>query len=678
MLRQINMPQSDTPRVMGAVVVLVLLCPASPAVAQSDPLRAQPDADAAEAQPVAQAPNLDSSHAIEAHRIVTNWLKLGHTETSVGTAGTLPIANLAGVHLTLRSKGMVLGTGQAWIDQPLAAAAPRANRASQTTDLVPLLRQAIRQARESVQQTLADDRVRPEPRLAYLWPGETIDRNVPAVSTMADKLLLSVELAAMPQRMGRPNPKDSRWMLNAMAPGYHGLLLANVDESRTESQGDAQTMAVRWPAMSLAANLTPSRLLVQLLDELGYARHAQAVVSTPRGPQLYRFATVHAARPSLDMPVMPLVRGAVDRKAMTAQDLATLRHELAEHLMQRFVGRAQMLGTYHPLAHRFDPQYADIESSALAVYALARHARQLRLANANQRQIKQYGDVILLMLKNFENHFAAQPNDRTPAAAALCLLAMIDCPVVGVSRTYRDQLADSLMSLHQPGKGFVDQPGDKGEALNQTHTALVVAAISAYHSLTRNQKSGEIARDAMDTIWQQTKANPSITALPWLVLADEKQLAAAADAAQSAQQADAEHHKALARLIDLLGQQQIIEQPVLGPNDVMGGFELHKAPAGAPPNPDWRTAQLLAFLAVCMREPAIQEDLPIGGRLTALLAAKFLARLIVDEPGTFYMPHPETAIGGVRISPWDNRLGLAPTAMTLLAMTELGQTLAAE
>ena len=60
------------------------------------------------------------------------------------------------------------------------------------------------------------------------------------------------------------------------------------------------------------------------------------------------------------------------------------------------------------------------------------------------------------------------------------------------------------------------------------------------------------------------------------------------------------------------------------------------------------------------------------------LACRFLAQLMIDEPGCYYVRGPQDAIGGVRLNLWDNKLAIWPSAMTLLALTELQEQMAAQ
>jgi len=133
--------------------------------------------------------------------------------------------------------------------------------------------------------------------------------------------------------------------------------------------------------------------------------------------------------------------------------------------------------------------------------------------------------------------------------------------------------------------------------------------------------------------------------------------------------------KGLSRLIKQLVPRQIIAPPELGSKDVIGGFALSNRPSSAPPAPDWHSAQVLALLATSMRDPKLMSDQDeLGWLLTGSLTARFLGQLMMDKPSCYYVPAMDEALGGMRLSLWDNRLSISATAMSLLALTEMQTT----
>ncbi len=66
-----------------------------------------------------------------------------------------------------------------------------------------------------------------------------------------------------------------------------------------------------------------------------------------------------------------------------------------------------------------------------------------------------------------------------------------------------------------------------------------------------------------------------------------------------------------------------------------------------------------------------RERQDVAGWVDCALAARFIAQLMVDQPGCYYVRSPDDVVGGVRRQLWDNTMDVEPVAMALLALTEL-------
>ena len=84
----------------------------------------------------------------------------------------------------------------------------------------------------------------------------------------------------------------------------------------------------------------------------------------------------------------------------------------------------------------------------------------------------------------------------------------------------------------------------------------------------------------------------------------------------------------------LLLQHQVTQDPVLGPADVIGGFDLTRQSALIAPAPDWRSAYGVSLLATILKDGALRPRLAesVGLSQTELLlrgalAARFLVQL---------------------------------------------------
>ena len=60
------------------------------------------------------------------------------------------------------------------------------------------------------------------------------------------------------------------------------------------------------------------------------------------------------------------------------------------------------------------------------------------------------------------------------------------------------------------------------------------------------------------------------------------------------------------------------------------------------------------------------------------LGARFIKQLMFDRAGAYYVFDAREVVGGVRAGLWDNRQPIEATAMALLAVTELQQTLSTD
>ena len=609
---------------------------------------------------VLQAPLLDGSHGKRAHRMVESWIR----DAEVPQHASLPInvTGLMGVRVTLRMDGVPVGAGEAY-RQDLAAATDALGPA---VDLTPLLIQASRKALYDARQTLrtAQETAAKEGRALE-------DVHVNTLEDIAGDLLVDIQLAEKLTtiKLAPGAPADA--IYGSFAPGYHGLRLPG-------AQGSLG--AVQWPATAIARNTVPHSQITQLLADVGYAPAMADKVARPGGPTLQRFSVRHFVRPTSGAPVTELVRGNVilPPHNISGRTVDNMADRLAEHLQRRFTADGQIRGTYLPTSNQYSPSTAGDEEAALACYALVRQLRQQAQLRPDDPSVGKRLAQVRATADSLGVRLLDQAHATEPAAASLILMTLIDAQVPGENTDLRDKLGRFLLSLRDPAGGFFASklPNDTTPRVNQATRALIVAGLSALYTQTRDAQLGNVVRDELNQLWQQAQQAPNVAALPWFMAAHHRTAKLLASD-EVGREAVAEREQGLAVLVVVLCEQQVIEPPLLGPADVVGGFELVAGPAGSPPNPDWRTSQLLGFLALALREPGITANRDsMGWMLSAGLAARFLAQLMVDEPSCYYVRSMPDALGGIRLSLWDNRLAVAPQAMTLLALTELQQTLA--
>jgi hypothetical protein len=112
-----------------------------------------------------------------------------------------------------------------------------------------------------------------------------------------------------------------------------------------------------------------------------------------------------------------------------------------------------------------------------------------------------------------------------------------------------------------------------------------------------------------------------------------------------------------------------------GPDDadLVGGIVFTSS---RNPLPTWRSAQPIILLAQIARDPRLTDEKETMAEVSHLLASmRFLRQLMTDETSAYAAEDPQTAIGGIRASLWDQRQPVEATAMTLMAVCEMMRTL---
>lgn len=654
--RRAGMFSGNVAAALAALLALALAAPVTAQPPEAPAESASPPAPGGDAPGSLGAPLVDWSHAEHAHRLVETWLRAGEVDRE----GLSPVrvTNLVGCRVTLRTNGFLIAMGDAVRPDVEAVV----GQPGPPVDVVELVAQATEAALAELTRTLQDAelRARQDPALRRILEERPDARTLrPTPASIADRVLVDVQLARRlePITIRRGAPPEA--VFAAFAPGFHGLRSGR---------------GMIWPASALAANTSPNSQLVQLLDAINRRPEDVIVLGRPGGPPLQRFEVLHVVRPSLGLAPVRLTRGNVvlPPLAIDGRTLESLADQLAEHLKGRFTHDGLIRGTYHPTSNRYEPMWANAQEAALACYALARYSRNQLVNNPRDMIAQNLAIQVVATVRRLaaggEGAAAAGPS-----AGALLLLTLLDTDLPAADDPQlRDALGAWLMGLRHEGGGFRDPSSEKNALLNDAEQALVTAALAALYERTRDARIGEAVQASLDELWSRAEGSPNIAALPWFIAAQNRagDLLARDDA--SRQSTLARRRDALGGLVDRLTRQQVIEPPLLGPHDVVGGFELVHGPPGAPPNPDWRTAQLLSFLAQALHDPAIVEGHNrFDWLITGGLAARFLAQLMMAEPSCFYARSPADALRGVRLALWDNRQSVSATAVSLLAVTQL-------
>lgn len=632
-----------------------------------------------DAGPVLDAPLLASPHAIDAFNVVEYWVGEGsalawprQTDAQASQLSRLlprsiHVTGCLGVRVTLRKDGLTLGAGEVVFDDPI----PPLEAMAPMRDLVPLLRDAVTQALEAVDQSLADAHL----KAVIAAPDPT---QVPPRKTVRDvgrELSVDLQLARRRQSIRIGRTEEYHAIFRSFAPGYHGLILRN-----PAMAGPAWL----WPATALASNIQPRSQVVQLLADQQLKSDALVSVARPGGPTLDRFEVIHVVRALRGLPPMILVRGNAPSQPISQSrgQVIGLAQSLARHLEARIGVVGEIAGTYHPTSDTYDPAIAPDDERALALYALVRWTNlQKDVATPGKRNHQVARKAVEATVRLAED-LTGEGVRVDPAATALAMMTLIESRLSVDHKPLRDRLASRLMSLRNEAGLFANLPADPRNpnapprAINHPTQSLIVAALSALYEQTREPEVADAVRANIGGLWQAMDHSLQVTSLPWLMRAEMRMIRLDADAAAGDDQARQAKARYLGDLIDRLARRQIVEVPELGPDDVVGGFDLIGSGLALLPIPDWRSTFVLDFIAQALREEGIAQGRDrLGWLLTCGLSARFVALLTFDDPACFYVRSRDDAVGGVRLAFWDNRLPAASTAMALLALVEFEQSM---
>ena len=502
---------------------------------------------------------------------------------------------------------------------------------------------------------------------------------------LAPFLTVGLQVARLPERIMIPIQADRHAIFRCFAPGFHGLRLlgksnrgGQVEKNSAKNTGKTPGAgAWSWPATALAANFTARQQIVHTLRPLGYgAQRDLHSVGRPGGPRLERFEVIHFVRVRPSQPVERLIRGNVHLPpdGVSEHTLDAMRQRLVRYLLTRQRKDGSFAGIYNPTADRFKTTSATIEDMALAAYALARYSNlneQVTSAtgglDVSQAVHRVAGYVVNQLIQR-----SPLPSTPAPTSMALAILTILESKHLADLKGQRDELATRLLA-HRDEDGLFHQAVESATpVLEPTQQAIVLSALARLYEQRRDKQMRPIVEKSLARCWQLIEAKPVIGALPWLI-DSEFMLRPREDADPLGHQVRIER---IRHIIEDRRQYQIVNEPSLGPPDVLGGFDFFRAQLGGAPHADWHSAQGLMLLAVALRYPSLRQgqDL-LRWRVDCVLACRFLAQLMFDEPSCYYVRRQRDVIGAIRASLHDNTLSIVPTSLALLALTELQQSL---
>ncbi len=634
----------------------------------------------ATADPIAEVwPPVAESHAMSAHRLIEQWVQRGGVPGE--RAGAIRTTGLLGVRVTLRAGGITLGTGTALRADRIEAlaAVDGGDVLLPATDLVTLLEAATTHAMDNVMARLKD-RVF-EARLRAQVGGD-IDTQATDRSKIGAGLEVDLQIALNPKRLVIREDESSATVYARFAPGFHGLWV--------NAQAEPGML---WPATALAGNLSPRRQVMRLLDSAGLDAADSSPLGRPGKPGLYRFDVLHVVRPRAGLTPVLLVRGGKlgSGRFVNQEILRSMAEKQARHLLGRFIGQQRVRGSYHPSSGRYDPELADELEATLASLAIMRYARAAREQGENDPLLQRFENAGAGVVNRVAGRLLALDDLDDAVICGLAVLAMLDAPAAAFEPALRDRLVAKLVKVASTqadadgesplsDSDSVDSEADSGAedagVSPPAEGAVVAAALAGRFAQNHDPALGQVVADALTDLWAQTDGRFDVFALPWAAEAHWRSAALLVEAGLLDAETAAARSATLAAFVDLIDRRQVVERPVLGPSDVMGGIVLRNGPEGSPPMPSWQTAQVLRFLATALRDDQVVSSMRRAGvMVTASAAARFLGQLMIGDAECFAVPSPAEARGGVRLAFFDHTLDVAPTALTLMAFTQLNATL---
>lgn len=654
------------------------------------------------------APFVDWSHVKQAHRIVEQWVAAGGVDWGQTQQQPIQVSGVQGVRVTLRWQGVTLGVGDATIESagagPSSGGAPSATQPASThqpassggvaassradgdaealgkpVDLVQLAARAAADAIAAAGQSYL------ERSKGALDEQQKSPLSVPAgadghldLAQLGSRLLVDVQVARSFERVTVPASAGPGAVYARFVPGFHGLRMTRLQEP---GAGDTAWM---WPGSALAANTQPRSQLIQLLVKLGYDVDDLREVGRGRLVSLERFEVIHVVRVAGDQPPQVLMRGnrMIPLGGLDGGAVDELAGRIAAFLCKRAGADGRMAGTYHPSSDTYDPPVAPIQDMALAVYALARRDAYLsRRGRSGARadataEAQALRRVAMYLVSGMLDPTASLQGDPQVAADAVTLMALVESPTLSELKDERDQLASRLLSLQQGDGWFRSGAGPQARRVSRPTQSLVVAALASLAERVRDVELARKVERSEAVLWQEAEAGGLVGLVPWVAMTEAHLARLGKLGAPDAQPTRSQRWDRLGELADALRQRQIIAAPQVGPADVVGGFELTPQPGAVAPSADWQSARVLAFLALALRQEELRQGRDaVQWLLDCGLAARFVAQLTFDPYGCYYVRSPADVLGGVRTALWDNRVPIGPSAMSLLAITELQETL---
>ncbi|WP_432798730.1 hypothetical protein [Poriferisphaera sp. WC338] len=616
-----------------------------------------------------EAPLVDLTSAIQSYLMVEDWLAKGAVPDNIAHENPIYTTALFGIRITLRQDGLKVAEGTvysqdvgAFVDIP----GPAVNLTALTAD-------AARLSLHNLDEHLIDARIN-----ALAKGLITSEEKQRTITDIAPNLQIDIQLAYNLTSVNLAGQDMPKAIYYNFAPGYHGLRLTNPARA-INPQSKHPYGAFIWPATAIAQNMLPPSQVNRLIADLNLKLTDIPQIGQPNGLTFERFDVIHYVKPQADLQPVQLIRGnkLLPPHGIGDQEVLQIAQNLSDHIATQFAPDNRFFGTYSPTNNNYKPNYATPQQTLLTTYSVLRHQRFLETTGQTQPSTDNTADQASSIAEEIAESLINPSKPAKAVELSLALMNIIESPRTTVLGPLRSALANRLFTLQNEDGSFRTASNPEAKPVSQGAQALITAALATLHHRSPQQDLRPRVIGSLNVVWKLIADNPDIASAYWIALA-HTYAADLFDASDNPKMrvAFSERQQVLGKLIEQLQSKQIIELPKNGPADIVGGFQLQTIPTGAIQNPSWHSAQVLALLSVGLREPGIKANHDgFGWILTASLAARFLDQLSFNDDSCYYTLSPDKVLGGTRQTLFDNRLPLTSSAMSLLATTELLETL---
>lgn len=592
-------------------------------------LAAHPSAHASPAQPQQPQPKVkstdpdappDPASSMRAFKMLNGWVRRWSIPENPAPDD---LTAFPGAAITLRLRGEIVGRGS-----------------DMGGDLKTLWRAAVAALGEANHRMpLENDALRDE-----------------SVKEMVRDMTLSLELAGP---LVPINVKTFEEAERTLSPGLDGVAVRIGDRTASMFPGTMlatnTTIALALGAMASQAGADPTLSLIEPAD-----------LVSKHGATLYRFRVSHLAQPASGREAEFLYRGArlFNLSSLNKSEIQAMADRIAEHLLTRAWPGADaigMVGTYEPWRDRYEPPVAAPADQLMTAYALLQYAQSPGVNPPRAREAERFVQRVLTDLKSVE------PGEIKPwedPAAAACWVALTALGSAPAPESCRKRVLASFDSEN----GFkADVPV---AARGMVALALVEMTREDSGAAPRQEAVG-LAESAVRRAFRDTPEGELVSQMPWLGWA-ELRLAAIKG------RPDVPAAVALRQMRKAVWEHQVgpldegASESKGGGLDMVGGIVFAPRTAGTPARPTWQSARPLAFLATMIADarltPPAEKNLELARLLSGL---RFLRQLGADDSTAWMYPNRTRALGGIRAAPWDQRMALDASAITLLTVCEV-------